>query len=427
MIPQVLFQNRKPKRIATIDEYRASGGYEAAMDFVGKRPPRDIIDGVLAAGLRGRGGAGFPAGKKWEGVPPDGEFPRYLAANCDEMEPGTFKDRMLVHIDPHTIIEGMLLAGYAVSASKAFIFVRPSYDSSAMILEREIAVAKAAGFLGQNVLGSGFSFDICVHRSAGRYICGEGSALLNAIQGKRANPMKPPPFPTVKGLWGKPTVVNNIETLANVPHILRNGPEWFKGLSRNGKTPGTKLFCLSGRVAKPGCVELPMGVPLREIIMEHGGGVTGSGEFKACLPGGASTMFITEKLLDVEMDFDSMSAAKQRLGTGAIVVFDTNTCMVAVTLNLIEFFARESCGWCTPCREGLPVVRELLARIENGEGKEEYIPMLRNLCKHLWNAYCALAPGAASPVESLLDLFEDEVREHINQKKCPFGDQSPWG
>ncbi len=418
--PLVLFQNRQPNRIATLDEYRQSGGYRALEDFIGKRQPGEVTARIDEAGLRGRGGAGFPAAKKWQAVPADGAFPRYLAANCDEMEPGTFKDRMLIHVDPHLLIEGMILAGYTFSASKAFLFVRPSYESSAVILESELEHARQAGYLGPNILGSTFSFDISVHRSGGRYICGEGTALLNALMGKRPNPMKPPPYPTVKGLWDRPTVVNNIETLANIPHILRNGAEWFKSLALSKGGAGTKLYCVSGKVNNPGCFELPIGVRLREIIDEFAGGLPAGSEFKACLPGGASTRYLTKEYLDVEMDFDTLTAVGNRLGTAAIMVFDHKTCLVAATLNLMQFFARESCGWCTPCREGLPYLRDLLWRIEHGEGREEFIPMIRDLCKYSWNSYCALAPGAVSPVESLLTYFEDEVREHISQKKCPY-------
>ncbi len=418
--PQVLFQNRHPDRIATLDEYRQSGGYQALTKVLAGYSPEQVINKVKDSGLRGRGGAGFPAGMKWSLVPDDAPFPRYLVVNSDEMEPGTFKDRVLIHSDPHTIIEGVILAGYAASVEKAFFFIRPSYDSCAVILEKEIEKAREAGYLGKNILGSDFSFDIVVHRSGGRYICGEGTAILNAVMGKRPNPIKPPPYPTVKGLWELPTVVNNIETMACVPHIMRNGAEWFKGLAATKKGAGTKLYCVSGKVQQPGCMELPIGTRLSEIIEEHCGGLLEGSEFKACLPGGASTRYLTKKLYDVEMDFDPLSEVGHRLGTAAIMVFDHKTCLVATTLNLTTFFARESCGWCTPCREGLPYLRHLLWRIENGEGKEEFIPMIRTMSKYLWNAYCALAPGAAGPIESLLTFFEDEVREHISQKKCPF-------
>jgi len=420
MYPQVIFQNRKPDRIATMDEYRQSGGYQAITTVLQKYSPKELQQLVVDSGLQGRGGAGFPAGRKWQGVADNAPFPRYIITNIDEMEPGTFKDRFMAHVDPHMIIEGTILAGYAVSAEKGIIFVRPSYESSALILEREIRIAKEAGYLGQNILGSHFSFDIVVHRSGGRYICGEGTAQINAIMGMRAHPRQPPPRTTEKGLWEQPTLLNNIETLVNVPHIIRNGPEWFKGLAKTKTAAGTKLYCVSGKVKNPGCYELPMGTPLREILEVHGGGMLPGCEFKTCLPGGASTYYLPVKFLDAEMDFDSMKKVGNRLGTGAVIVFDHKTCLVAATLNLMDFFVRESCGWCTPCREALPFIRDLLWRIEVGEGKEEFIPTLRRMSQHTWNSYCAFAPGATMPVTSLLDYFAEEVHEHISQKKCPF-------
>jgi NADH-quinone oxidoreductase subunit F len=420
MYPQVLFKNRKPDRIATLEEYRESGGYQALADVLRNYSPKQVCHVVEESELLGRGGAGFPAAKKWSAVPEDAPHPRYVVANADEMEPGTFKDRFLIHVDPHTIIEGMAIAGYAASAERGIVFIRPSYESSAVILEKEVENARRAGYLGRRILGSDFSFDIVVHRSGGRYICGEGTALLNALMGKRPNPTKPPPYPTVKGLWDRPTIVNNVETLACVPHVMRNGAQWFKGLAKTEKSAGTKLYCVSGRVNRPGCFELPMGTRLSEIIDEHAGGMLPGSEFKACLPGGASTRFLTKEHYDVAMDFASLAAIGHRLGTAAIIVFDQKTCLVAATLNLTQFFARESCGWCTPCREGLPYLRDLLWRIENGEGREEFLPVIRTMSAQLWNSYCALAPGATSPIESLLTFFEDEVLEHIRRKKCPF-------
>jgi NADH-quinone oxidoreductase subunit F len=336
------------------------------------------------------------------------------------MEPGTFKDRVLIHADPHQIIEGMIITGYSVHAEKGIIFIRTSYENAARILEREIERAKDAGFLGKNILGSDFSMEIAVHRSAGRYICGENTAQINAIEGKRANPIQPPPYATEKGIWGLPTVTHNVETLACVPHIIRNGPEWFKNLAKTPTAAGTKLYCVSGPVKNPGCFELPMGSRLSDIIDVYAGGMIEGSRFKACLPGGASTRFLTKEFYDIEMDFDAVKKAGHRMGTGSIIVFDHKTCLVGATLNMVTFFARESCGWCTPCREGLPYIRDILMRIEAGEGKPEYIPMLRKMSKHLWNTYCALAPGAVSPVESLLTYFEDEVQEHILRNKCPF-------
>jgi len=417
---QVLLQNRQPNRIATLEEYRAGGGYQALATALRERSHQEVREQVRQAMLVGRGGAAFPTGLKWGTVADHAPFPRFVVANADEMEPGTFKDRILIHADPHLIIEGMILTGYAVLAEKGFFFIRPSYGASAEILEREIENARAAGLLGRRILGSDYSFEIIVHRSAGRYICGENTALLNAIEGKRANPRQPPPYPTDKGLWEKPTVVDNVETLACVPHILRNGIDWFKGLARSKTGAGTKLYCVSGKVNRPGCFELPLGTPLRELVEEHAGGMRPGSEFKTCLPGGASTRYLPRDLYTIEMDYDAMRQAGHRLGTGAVIVFDQKTCLVGATLNLVQFFARESCGWCTPCREGLPYIRDLLARIEAGEGREEFIPMLRRMSAHLWRSYCAFAPGAVSPVESLLTFFEDEVREHISQRKCPF-------
>jgi NADH-quinone oxidoreductase subunit F len=420
MVSPVLLQNRHPNRIATIDEYRKSGGYEALAKVLKNHSPKEVQKLVLDASLLGRGGAGFPTGQKWMGVADNAPFPRYVITNIDEMEPGTFKDRVMAHTDPHMIIEGTILAGYAVSAAKGFLFIRPSYENCALIFEREIKIAEEAGFLGKNILGGGFSFEIVVHRSGGRYICGENTAQLNALEGRRPNPRTSPPFPTDKGIWQKPTILNNMETLANVPHILRHGGEWFRSLARTKNSAGTKLYCVSGKVNRPGCYELPMGTPLNEIIEEHGGGLLPGLEYKTCLPGGASTRFLPKEHYRVEMDFGPLKAIGHRLGTGAVIVFDRNTCLVGAALNLAEFFVRESCGWCTPCREALPFIHDLLRRIEEGEGKEEYIAMLRRMSEHTWRSFCAFAPGATMPVESLLTFFLEEVQEHISQKKCPY-------
>ncbi len=420
MYPQVLFQNRKPDRIATLEEYRQSGGYQALAEVLKNRSYQDVRQAISDAELLGRGGAAFPTGMKLASVAEDAPFPRYIVCNADEMEPGTFKDRVLIHADPHMIIEGMVLAGYAVLAEHGIIFIRPEYENAARILEREIGIARKAGFLGPNILGSDYSLEIVVHRSGGRYICGEVTAQLNALMGKRPNPQQPPPYATEKGLWDLPTVASNVESLACIPHILRHGQQWFKNLALTESGAGTKIFAVSGRVNRPGCYELPMGVRLSEIIEKHAGGMPDGSQFKACLPGGASTCFLTREHYDIAMDFQSLRDSGSRLGTGAIMVFDQNTCLVGVTLNLIEFFARESCGWCTPCREGLPVIREILLRIENGQGEDDDIERLDRMCKHLWKAYCAFAPGAASPVQSLLKHFGDEVRQHIRQKQCPF-------
>ncbi|NTU59726.1 MAG: NADH-quinone oxidoreductase subunit F [Deltaproteobacteria bacterium] len=418
--PQVLFANRQPDRAATLDEYRRSGGYRALADALASKTPHEVQQLVVDAALLGRGGAGFPAGRKWMSVADGAPRPRYLVCNADEMEPGTFKDRVLLHADPHQVLEGMALAAYGAGAAHGILFIRREYEGAARIFEREVAVARDAGLLGRGVLGSAFDFDVTVHRSGGRYICGEVTAQINAIMGLRPNPACPPPYPTEKGLWGLPTVSHNVETLACVPHILRNGADWFRSLAATPTAAGTKLYCVSGKVNRPGCYELPMGTRLRELVEVHGGGLPAGKRFKACLPGGASTRFLPAEHLDVELDYAALKAIGHRLGTGAVIVFDEDTCLTAATLNAMEFFARESCGWCTPCREGIPFIREILRRIEHGEGREDDLGALRKMADHLWKAYCAFAPGAASPLESLLTYFEDEVRAHLDGRGCPF-------
>ena len=417
---QILLANRQPDRITTLEEYRQNSGYQGLKKALQKYQPADIIRVLEDANLLGRGGAAFPAGLKLKSVAENAPFPRYIVCNADEMEPGTFKDRVLIHASPHMIIEGMIIAGRAIRAEKGIIFIRPEYESGAKIFEREIRAAEAAGYLGKNILGSNYHMDIVVHRSGGRYICGEVTAQLNALMGKRPNPMQPPPYPTEKGVWGLPTVLSNVETFACMPHIIREGAEWFKGLAKTAVGAGTKIFCVSGRVNRPGCYELPMGIRLSEIIEDYAGGMALGSEFKACLPGGASTGFLPKEHFDIEMDFESLKKVGNRLGTGAIMVFDHKTCLVGATLNLTEFFARESCGWCTPCREGLPYIRDLLQRLENGDGRAGFIPLLEEMGKHLWSAYCAFAPGAVAPLQSLLNFFREEIEEHISQKKCPF-------
>jgi len=418
--PQILLENRKSDRINTLTEYEQSGGYQGLKAAVEKHHESGIIRILDESDLLGRGGAAFPTGFKLKSVAEDAPSPRYIVCNADEMEPGTFKDRVLIHTNPHMMIEGMIIAGFSIKAQKGIIFIRPEYESGAKILEREVKLAEKAGYLGKNILGSDYALEIVVHRSGGRYICGEVTAQLNALMGKRPNPMQPPPYPTEKGLWGLPTVLSNVETFACIPHIIRRGPDWFKGLAQTETGAGTKIFCVSGKVKRPGVYELPMGIRLSEIIEAYAGGMLDGSKYKACLPGGASTGFLPKEHFNVEMDFESLKKVGNRLGTGAIMVFDHKTCLVGATLNLTEFFTRESCGWCTPCREGLPYIRDLLLRLENGEGREDFIPVLEEMGQHLWNAYCAFAPGAVAPLQSLLTHFRAEVEEHISQKKCPF-------
>ncbi len=416
-----LLQDRQEHQTISLEEYRQSGGYQGLENMLRNDSPDQIKKMVLDSGLGGRGGAGFSAGRKWQLLRDDAPHPRYIVANTDEMEPGTFKDRVLLSVNPHTVIEGMIIAGYANSAEKGYFFIRPSYQQVALKFEEAVHEARESGFLGKDILGTGYSFDIIVHRSAGRYICGEAKGLIHALEGKRPHPNIESHL-TESGLWGQPTIVNNAETLACVPHIVRNGAEWFRNLGKHDKAPGNKIYSVCGRVKRPGAFELPFGTSLGEIIEEHAGGMLPGYEFKAALPGGASTRYLTREFFHVPMDFESLPAIGpgHRLGTGAIMVFDQSTCLVAATLNLIEFFARESCGWCTPCREGLPYVETLLRAIENGEGKEAFIPMLKEMCGHMKLAYCSFAEGAAAPVEGLIEDFSEEVHAHISGKKCPF-------
>jgi NADH-quinone oxidoreductase subunit F len=417
--PQLLFKNRRPGATAFMAEYRKTGGYEGLRKAL-TMSPADIREMVKLSGLRGRGGAGFSTGLKWSFFPAEKAGEKYLVCNGDEMEPGTYKDREILLADPHQLVEGMIISAYALQTPVGYVFIRYAYEDCAGNLERAIAEAKHAGYLGKNILGSGFSFELHVHRSAGRYICGEETALLNALEGLRPNPRSKPPFPAVRGLFSKPTTVNNVETLACIPHIITGGAHWFAGLGY-GQGSGTKLYGLSGHLEKTECHELPIGIPLEKIVRDYGGGVRQGRKFKACLPGGASTPYLTAAHLDVALDFEPLEKVESRLGTGGVTVFDDHTCMIAATLNLNNFFARESCGWCTPCRDGLPVVSWLLEKIEKGEGTMDDIAMLRDQIRNITGTtFCALAQGAMGPVESLLRLFGDEVEDHVKRGRCPL-------
>jgi len=418
--PQVLFKNRRLGETVLLPEYEKSGGYQGLRDAL-KMEPSQVCDVIKASALRGRGGAGFPTGIKWSFFPADASGEKYLVCNGDEMEPGTYKDRQLLLADPHQLVEGMAIAAYAMQTPVGYIFLRYAYEDCSQRVERAIEEAIAAGYLGRNILGSGFDVELHVHRSAGRYILGEETALLNGLEGRRPNPRSKPPFPAQRGLFGKPTNVNNVETLANVPHILANGIMWFHDLALNPESAGTKLFGLSGHLKRPECFELPLGITLREVVEEVGGGVRGGKKFKACLPGGASTPYLTAEHLDLMMDFNPLEEVQSRLGTAGVTVFDEDTCMVAVTRNLNQFFARESCGWCTPCRDGLATISWLLDRIEFGQATIDDLAMLKDQVRNIsGRSFCALAEGAMGPVEALLRLFEDEIIDHIKQGKCPF-------
>jgi NADH-quinone oxidoreductase subunit F len=403
-------------------QYEQAGGYAALRKSIGMAPA-DVAGVVKDSKLRGRGGAGFPTGQKWSFVPmgDDAPHPKYFVCNADEMEPGTFKDRLLIEGDPHQLLEGIIVSSYAVQADVAYIFLRWAYRLGARRLERAITEAYAHGYAGQNILGSGWNLELHLHVSAGRYMCGEETALLNALEGKRANPRSKPPYPQVSGLWGKPTVVNNVETLCNVPHIVDRGADWFKSLSRSGDA-GTKLYGVSGRVKRPGLWELPMGTPMREILDEHAGGMQDGYRFRGALPGGASTEFVTADHLDVAMDFDSVQSVGSRLGTGTMIVLDDRTCPVGMVRNLEHFFAQESCGWCTPCWSGLSWIEQILQHLEDGRGEAADIERLQSQARLLapGHTYCALAPGAAEPLHSALKYFAGDFERHVHEQRCPW-------
>ena len=337
------------------------------------------------------------------------------------MEPGTFKDRLLMERDPHQLVEGMIIASYAIEADVAYLFIRGEYILSGQRLQNAIDEAYANHLLGRNILGTGYSLEMYIHMSAGRYICGEETGLLNALEGKRANPRSKPPFPPVVGAFGKPTIVNNVETLCNVPHILKNGTPWFRGLSKS-KDTGTKLFGASGKVKRPGLWELPMGTTIREILEEHAGGMRDGFKFRGLLPGGASTDFLTEQHLDVAMDFTEVQKAGSRMGTGTMIILDDQTCPVGMTWNLTHFFAQESCGWCTPCWSGLGWCERILAAMEQGRGQAGDMEKLQFQTKFMGpgNTFCALAPGAAEPIQSALKYFREDFERHISEKRCPW-------
>lgn len=407
----------------SIGDYERAGGYSAVRKALRSMTPDEVTHEVTESKLRGRGGAGFPTGQKWSFVPrgEDAPSPKYLVVNADEMEPGTFKDRLLMEGDPHQLIEGIILSAFAIEARIAYIFLRAEYVLSAQRLRRAIAEASEKGYLGTNILGSGFDLELHLHASAGRYICGEETALLNGLEGRRAIPRAKPPFPQASGLWGKPTVVNNVETLCNVPHIVNHGAAWFRGLSRS-EDGGTKLYGVSGRVKRPGIWELPMGTTAREILEEHAGGMREGYGFRALLPGGASTEFLLEEHLDVPMDFSAVQKVGSRLGTGTMIILDDRTCPVGMLHNLEHFFAQESCGWCTPCRDGLPWVERMLAAIEAGQGRAQDLDILAMHTGFLGpgKTFCALAPGAMEPLQSGLKYFRADFERHIDERRCPW-------
>ncbi|HEC34758.1 MAG TPA: NADH oxidoreductase (quinone) subunit F [Chloroflexi bacterium] len=396
--------------------YLERGGYTALRKAFQMRPD-ELIALVKDSGLRGRGGAGFPAGLKW-GFMPKEAVTKYVCVNTDEGEPGTFKDRLLVEHDPHSIIEGVIIAAYAVGANRAFVYIRGEFFLGVKRWIKAIDDAYAYGFLGQNILGSGFDLDLSVHRGAGAYICGEETALINSLEGRRGEPRSKPPYPAQIGLWNEPTLVHNVETLANVPHIVNRGAEWFRSIGTE-KSTGPKLFCVSGHVRRPGNYELPLGTPLRTIIEEYAGGMRGDRPLKAVIPGGASTPMLTPQMLDTPMDFESLAEVGSMLGTGAIIVMEKGTCMVEVARRLTAFFAHESCGQCTPCRVGTQRLEEVLTRIVRGRGKPGDLDLLEALCAGIvGHTLCPMGDVAVNPVLSSLKHFREEYEYHIQYARC---------
>lgn len=420
--------DRQPADMAT---YEANGGYRSLRGSIGARTPAECLQIIKDSNLRGRGGAGFPTGLKWSFVPKETAVPghKYLICNADEMEPGTFKDRLLMECDPHQLIEGMILSAYTLQTDIAYIFIRAEYHLAATLLHEAIAACYEKGYLGKNILGSDFSLDMYVHSSAGRYICGEETALISSLEGKRANPRAKPPFPQVSGLWGRPTIVNNVETLCNIHHILERGPEWFQSLGK-GEDAGTKLYGVSGRVKNPGCWELPIGTSIREILEVHAGGMEEGYALRGFLPGGGSTDFLTPEHLDLAMDYATIGKAGSRMGTGTMIILDDKTCPIGFINNLTKFFAQESCGFCTPCRDGLPWTAQVLEGFENGTARREDFDTLAYQIDYIGamgNTHCALAPGAMEPVQSAFKFFREDFEAHLEQGGCPYASHASDG
>ncbi len=401
-----------------IDTYIKNGGYRALPKALKEYSPPDLIEMVKKSGLRGRGGAGFPTGLKWGFVPKDSPKPRFLLCNADEGEPGTFKDRWLIEKDPHQLIEGIIISSYAIGAHRSFIYIRGEFAFGAERLENALKEAYHKGYLGKNIEGSGFDLDLEVYRGGGAYICGEETSLMESIEGERGNPRLKPPFPASVGLYQNPTVINNVETLSNIPHIVLNGADWYAGIGMP-KSTGTKIFSLSGHVKSPGNYELPMGTPLRELIYDYGDGIKDDRKLKAVIPGGVSTPVLTSQLLDVKMDFESLFEAGSLLGSGAVIVMDKTTCMVKVAYRLSKFYEHESCGKCVPCREGTRWIRMIMERIENGKGRKEDIDLLLDVCTNIaGKTVCPMGDAAVVPIMSTIQKFRDEYEYHIKNKKC---------
>ena len=415
---KILTKNMHVAGLEQIGVYESLGGYTGLAKALRQYRPDEVTDIVKKSGLRGRGGAGFPTGMKWGFIPKDSGKPVYLCVNADESEPGTFKDRLIIEKDPHQLIEGTIISAYAIGCHLAFIYIRGEFVYGSEVLKKAVAEAYERGYLGKNILGSGFDLDMIVHRGAGAYICGEETGLLESLEGKRGHPRLKPPFPAVVGIYGSPTIINNVETLANVPHIINNGAEWYAAIGTE-RNAGTRLFGVSGHVKKRGVYELPMGTPMRELIYEHCGGMRDGRELKAIVPGGSSVPVLSADQVDVSLDFDSVAKAGSMLGSAGVIVMDDSTCMVKAALRISKFYAEESCGQCTQCREGTEWIHRILSRLENGNGKRGDLELLLDLCANMkGRTICPLSDAAAMPIESYIQKFYDEFAAHIQEQRC---------
>jgi NADH-quinone oxidoreductase subunit F len=418
MLTPVLSDNWDQIRSWQLSSYQRSGGYDALRTAL-QMQPADVVTAVKDSGLRGRGGAGFPTGMKWSFIPQDNPKPKYLVVNADESEPGTCKDIPLMLASPHTLVEGVIIASYAIRASAAFIYVRGEVLHVVRRLQQAVAEAREAGYIGTNILGSGYDLDVIVHAGAGAYICGEETALLDSLEGRRGQPRLRPPFPAVAGLYGCPTVINNVESIASVPAIIKNGADWFSSMGTE-KSKGMTLYSLSGHVTRPGQYEAPMGITLRQLI-DLAGGVRQGHELKFWTPGGSSTPLLTSEHLDVPLDYEGVGSVGSMLGTKALQIFDDTTCVVRSVLRWTEFYKHESCGKCTPCREGTWWLVQILERLEHGKGTEEDLVTLLDLCENITGrSFCALADGATAPITSSIQHFKDEYLAHFENGGCPF-------
>ena len=418
----------------TLEGYRKNGGYKQ-LERALEMQPAQIIDEVKKSNLRGRGGAGFPTGLKWSFVPKDNPKPKYLCINADESEPGTFKDRYILEYDPHMLLEGIAITCYALGSHQCYIYARGEFKHPSAVLDKAIEEAYAAGIFGKKVLGKDYQLDVYVVRGAGAYICGEETALLESLEGKKGWPRLKPPFPAVVGLFGAPTVVNNVETIASVPHVMEHGAEWYAKLGPE-KSGGTRLVCLSGTVNRPGVYEIPLSVTVRELIesKEYGQGMPAGRKVKAVIPGGSSAPVLSADEIDVALEFEALKGKQNMAGSGGVIVMDDSTCMVRSLWRVARFYAEESCGQCTPCREGTPWQTRIIRKIEEGRGEPGDVEMLLNVVQAiapyppigLGNTICALGDAAALPTHSFVQKFRAEFDAHIHEKKCPYG-ANPWG